>query len=96
MVTTIDARRETVSLIGSDKVESAAVYGGDEQRLETVNEWWSTSERQGRLRCHSFGGFLGMDEDYYPMPWTNLKYDNRLGGYRVALTEKQLKALRSV
>jgi hypothetical protein len=37
-----------------------------------------------------------MDEDYYPMPWTNLKYDNSLGGYRVALTEKQLKALRSV
>jgi hypothetical protein len=20
----------------------------------------------------SFGGFLGMGEDYYPMPWTNL------------------------
>jgi hypothetical protein len=25
-----------------------------------------------------------MGEDYYPMPWTSLKYDNNLGGYRVA------------
>jgi hypothetical protein len=39
----------------------------------------------------SFGGFLGMGEDYYPMPWTNLKYDTRLGGYRVGVTEDQLK-----
>jgi hypothetical protein len=27
----------------------------------------------------SFGGFLGMGEDYYPMPWTSLKYDGTLG-----------------
>jgi hypothetical protein len=26
----------------------------------------------------SFGGFMGMGEDYYPMPWSNLKYDTRL------------------
>ncbi len=39
----------------------------------------------------SFGGFLGMGEDYYPMPWPNLKYDTRLGGYRVGVTEDQLK-----
>jgi hypothetical protein len=28
----------------------------------------------------SFGGFLGMGEDYYPMPWASLKYDIDLGG----------------
>jgi hypothetical protein len=39
----------------------------------------------------SFGGFLGMGEHYYPMPWPNLKYDTRLGGYRVGVTEDQLK-----
>ncbi len=39
----------------------------------------------------SFGGFLGMGEDYYPMPWANLKYDTRLDGYRVGVTEDQLK-----
>jgi hypothetical protein len=25
------------------------------------------------------------------MPWPNLKYDSRLGGYRVGVTEDQLK-----
>jgi PRC-barrel domain len=39
----------------------------------------------------SFGGFLGMGEDYYPLPWPNLKYDTSLGGYRVGVTEDQLK-----
>jgi hypothetical protein len=38
-----------------------------------------------------FGGFLGMGEDYYPMPWASLKYDTNLGGYRVGVTEDQLK-----
>jgi len=28
--------------------------------------------------------------DYYPMPWPQLKYDTRLGGYRVGVTEQQL------
>ncbi len=39
----------------------------------------------------SFGGFLGMGEDYYPLPWSQLKYDTSLGGYRTNLTEEQLK-----
>jgi PRC-barrel domain len=39
----------------------------------------------------SFGGFLGLGEDYYPMPWASLKYDTNLGGYRVGVTEDQLK-----
>jgi hypothetical protein len=32
MATTVDTRRETVSLIGSDKVESTAVYGATTRR----------------------------------------------------------------
>jgi hypothetical protein len=32
-----------------------------------------------------------MGQDYYPMPWPNLKYDTRIGGYRVGVTEDQLK-----
>jgi hypothetical protein len=39
----------------------------------------------------SFGGFLVMGEDYFPMPWTRLKYDTNLGGYLTGMTESQLK-----
>ena len=39
----------------------------------------------------SFGGFLGVGEEHYPLPWSNLKYDTNLGGYRVNLTKDQLE-----
>ena len=39
----------------------------------------------------SFGGFLGMGEDYYPLPWSVLTYNPSLGGYEVNITEQQLK-----
>ena len=29
----------------------------------------------------SFGGFLGIGEEYHPLPWEVLKYDERQGGY---------------
>jgi hypothetical protein len=34
--TTVDNRRETVSLIGSDKVEGTAVYGANDERIGSV------------------------------------------------------------
>jgi PRC-barrel domain len=92
MATTIDNRRETVSLIGSDKVEGTAVYGADDQKIGSVQRVM-IDKISGKVSYAviSFGGFMGFGEDYYPMPWPNLKYDTRLGGYRVGVTEDQLK-----
>jgi hypothetical protein len=39
----------------------------------------------------SFGGFLGIGDDHYPLPWQSLKYDTSVGGYRTVVTEDQLK-----
>ena len=36
MATTVDTSRETVSLIGSDKVDGTAVYGADERKIGSV------------------------------------------------------------
>jgi hypothetical protein len=89
---TIDNRRETVSLIGSDKVEGTAVYGSDERKIGTIQRIM-LDKTSGKVAYAviSFGGFLGMGEDYYPLPWPTLKYDTRLDGYRVGVTEDQLK-----
>jgi len=38
-----------------------------------------------------FGGFLGMGEDHYPIPWQRLTYNEKLGGYEVNITDEQLK-----
>mgnify|MGYP000922622179 FL=1 len=39
----------------------------------------------------SFGGFLGIGHDHYPLPWSKLNYDESLGGYRVDVTKDQLE-----
>jgi len=83
--------RETTSLIGSDKVEGTAVYGADQQKIGTL-ERVMIDKISGKVAYAvlSFGGFLGIGEDYYPVPWSTLRYDTNLGGYRVNLTKDQL------
>ena len=39
----------------------------------------------------SFRGFLGLAHSHYPIPWSALKYDTSLGGYRTGITEAQLR-----
>lgn len=92
MAVKVDDRPETVSLIGSDKVEGTAVYGADDRKIGSVQRVM-IDKISGKVAyaVMSFGGFLGMGEDFYPLPWASLTYDTRLEGYRVAVTEDQLK-----
>lgn len=85
--------RETAGLIGSDKVEGTAVYGADGNKIGSI-ERVMLGKTDGRVAYAvlSFGGFLGMGDDHYPLPWDQLTYDTSLGGYRVAITEKQLES----
>jgi PRC-barrel domain len=84
--------RETASLIGSDKVEGTAVYGVDDKKIGSI-ERVMIDKMSGRVSYAvlSFGGFLGIGDDHYPLPWQSLKYDTRLGGYVTGITEQQLK-----
>ena len=86
------ARDETSDLISSDKVEGTAVYGADGNKIGRI-ESVMIGKRDGKVAYAvlSFGGFLGMGEDHYPIPWSVLTYDENYGGYRVSLTEDQLK-----
>src|SRR5437868_3935617 len=69
-------RRETASLIGSDKVDGTAVYGSDQKRIGSIQRIM-IDKISGKVAyaVMSFGGFLGIGEDYYPVPWPTLKYD---------------------
>jgi len=79
-------------LIGSDKVDGTSVYGGDGKKIGSV-ERVMIDKISGKVAFAvlSFGGFLGMGESFYPLPWTALDYDTDLGGYRVNLTKDQLE-----
>jgi hypothetical protein len=89
--TTLESR-ETVSLIGSDKVEGTAVFGADQKKIGNL-ERVMIDKISGKVAYAviSFGGFLGVGEDYYPVPWSTLKYDTNLGGYLIGLTKDKLE-----
>ena len=39
----------------------------------------------------TFGGFLGIGKEHYPLPWSLLHYNATLEGYEVDLDENALK-----
>jgi hypothetical protein len=89
--TTLD-RRETANLIGSDKVQGTPVYRSNGERVGTI-ERVMIDKLSGKVAyaVMSFGGFMGFGEDYYPLPWSLLAYNERLDGYEVNVSEQQLK-----
>src|ERR1700739_2759146 len=84
--------KEFGNLIGSDKVEGTAVYGIDDKKIGSI-ERVMIDKVSGKVSYAvlGFGGFLGLGNEHYPLPWQSLKYDTRLGGYRTGVTENQLR-----
>ncbi|HWH22589.1 MAG TPA: PRC-barrel domain-containing protein, partial [Allosphingosinicella sp.] len=83
---------ETSRLIASNKVEGTAVYGSDGSRLGSIFNFM-VDKFSGKVEyaVMSYGGMLGMGQRYFPLPWKILSYDTRQGGYRIQMTERDLK-----
>jgi hypothetical protein len=73
-------------------VEGTAVYGPGGTKFDSI-ERVMIGKLNGKVSYAvlSFGGFLGVGDDYYPLPWQSLKYDTNLGGYVTGITEAQLQ-----
>jgi hypothetical protein len=66
--------KETHSLIGSDKVEgNTSVYRSNGERIGKIPRVM-IGKQSGKVgyAVMSFGGFMGIGEDYYPLPWSLL------------------------
>ncbi len=89
--TTLESR-ETFSLIGSDKVEGTRVYRSNGDHIGHI-ERVMLDKHSGKVAYAvlGFGGFLGMGQDHYPLPWSALTYNEDLGGYEVNLSDELLK-----
>ena len=89
--------RETIRLIGSDKVEGTAVFGPDGERIGSI-ERVMIEKISGKVSYAvlSFGGFLGIGDDQYPLPWPSLKYNVDLGGYQTMITNDQINGAPKV
>lgn len=84
--------KETHDLIASDKVEGTKVYDPMGEHIGSI-ERILVEKRSGKVSYAvlSFGGFLGMGHEHYPLPWSKLNYDESLGGYRIDVTKDQLE-----
>jgi PRC-barrel domain len=83
---------ETNRLISSEKVDGTAAYDRSGERLGSVHHLMiGKSSGHVEYAVMSFGGFLGIGEDYTPLPWRSLTYDTRLGGYRVDIDRNRLE-----
>lgn len=83
---------QTHDLISSDNVVGTNVYDRNSNSIGTI-ESIVLEKRGGRVAyaVMSFGGFLGIGDDYYPLPWDMLDYNTDLGGFQVTLTKEQLE-----
>ena len=79
-------------LISSEDVHGTNVYGVGDEAIGEIDHLL-IEKVSGRVSyaVMSFGGFLGLGHSHYPIPWSALKYDTALGGYRTGITEGQLR-----
>lgn len=87
---------ESATVISANKVNGTDVYNTSGESLGEIHDVM-IDKRSGKIAyaIMSFGGFLGIGEQYHPLPWSTLKYDTRQGGYVVGLTKEQLQGAPS-
>jgi sporulation protein YlmC with PRC-barrel domain len=81
------------SVISSARVEGTSVYNNAGDKLGSIDDLM-IDKVSGKVQyaVMEFGGFLGMGTDRYPIPWSMLKYDTSLDGYRVPIDKNKLEA----
>ena len=79
-------------LISSDRVEGTTVYNAQGDKLGSV-DCVMLDKQQGKVAyaVMGFGGFLGIGEEHYPVPWNALDYDPARDGFRTNIDEATVK-----
>jgi PRC-barrel domain protein len=79
-------------LIPSDRVEGTAVRRSNGEKVGEIKRLM-IDKVSGKVAyaVMKFGGFLGMGENYHPLPWDTLKYNTTLEAYELNIPEAQLK-----
>lgn len=87
------ATDETQDLISSDKVEGTPVFNTAGEKLGSIYTLM-INKRSGKVAyaVMSFGGFLGIGEEYNPVPWDVLVYDTSYDGYVIDADRAKLEA----
>lgn len=80
------------ALIAASKVNSTTVYNPMGDKLGSIYDvMLEKKSGKAAYAIMSFGGFLGIGEQFHPLPWNQLAYDPGMGGYVVRLDRRQLE-----
>lgn len=81
------------SAIRASKVIGTSVYNSTGDKIGTVEDVvLDKLSNNIMFAVVGFGGFLGMNEKYHPLPWSTLDYEKNKEGYVVNVTKEQLAA----
>ena len=81
------------TLVPSDRVEAATVYGRDGKKIGTI-ERLMLEKKAGTVayavvKC---GGFIKADTHHYPLPWSALKYNVARKAFETDVTLAELQS----
>lgn len=80
------------ALISSSDVEGTAVYDESGKKIGEIDHL-IIDKLSGRViyAILSFGGFMSLRHQHYPLPWDALIYDVELAGFRTSIREADLR-----
>lgn len=83
-------------LIAAKQVQNATVYSAALDKLGSLEDVM-IDKATGRIAYAvlSYGGFLGIGERFYPLPWEKLTYNTEVGGYVVDIDRDVLEGAPS-
>ena len=81
------------SAIRASKVIGTNVYNGAGEKIGKVEDVVLDKQSNNIMfAVVGFGGFLGINEKFHPLPWSTLDYQKGKEGYIVNLTKEQLQS----
>jgi len=91
-----DTTNPSGKLIAARKVQGTSVYNTALEKLGAVEDIM-IDKASGRIAYAvlSFGGFLGVGDRYYPLPWEKLNYNTEIGGYIIDIDRDILEGAPS-
>jgi len=80
------------SLIASDRVEGTPVRRPNAEKIGTIHRLMIDKE-SGKVAYAvlNFGGFLGIGERRFPVPWERLTYNKTLEAYELDISKEELE-----
>lgn len=83
----------THQLVPSDRIEGAAVYGGNGSKIGTIERLMldklSGTVAYAVVKC---GGLFDVERHHYPIPWATLRFNVDLRAYETSSTLEQLRS----